>query len=219
MGRNWAVRLIPVLVVFGFFNCSADLFFRMEADKTIIHMGEEVTVRILAYASETVPGNGLNVWQLDMDVAPEYNGVIAVQTDASGTAMIDLIAPVPYDAQASGWDHSSVNSLVSGNLRQLGVSTLTAPQVSDTAVGGYSVLAEVTIVGVVSGTAVCNLTNHLLGLGFYGILADGTYYDVTSGNLHFDAANSDNVFTVMPEPGSFLLLTSLGAVILRCRKK
>ncbi|MFH1616696.1 MAG: carboxypeptidase regulatory-like domain-containing protein [Planctomycetota bacterium] len=191
---------VSMLVMVVCVNCCADLIFRLAADKTTLAVGEETILRILAFSEEAVPGNGLNVWQLDIDTNSQYDGVIAVKTGADGNAVVNLLAPAPYDPEASGWNKESVNDPVTSNLRQLGISTVNAPQASDTAVGQFSVLAEVTVVALADGTAVCSLTNHPLGLGFYGVLADGTYYDATMGNLYFDADNSDTVFNVQTDP-------------------
>jgi hypothetical protein len=61
------------------------------------------------------------------------------------------------------------------------------------------------------------------GLGFFGILRDynpmsmptwGNYLDGT-----FDAASSNRVFTIVPEPATLALLGGLGFISLRSRRR
>jgi len=188
---------------------SADLIFVMTATKNVLAVGEEATIGIWAYAEEAAGLNGLNVWQLDMVV--DVDGVVEVKTTPS--TEISLIAPAPYDTDASGWD--SVNSPLSGNVLELGMSTLVYAQDSDTGVGDFSLLAEITIKGIGAGQVTYNLIDNGT-MGFYGILRDGEYYDINNGNLEFRPGN--NVFTVAPEPSCLILLATMAGFALRSRK-
>jgi hypothetical protein len=106
----------------------------------------------------------------------------------------------------------------------LGATLATTPDDSDTGVGGFTLLVEVTIEGIAPGTVEYNLVDALeLGGGFYGVLRDyfeegpaGNYYDIMDGNLQFVSGN--NVFTVVPEPGSLLIMAFITGLALRNRR-
>jgi hypothetical protein len=88
-------------------------------------------------------------------------------------------------------------------------------------VGGFTLLANITIQAVGAGEVTYDLTGDTAG--FYVWLRDyfvtgptGNEYDAT-----FDAPYKavfqpgDNVFTVVPEPGSFVLLATMAGLALR----
>lgn len=211
MINNKASFVFLVILLLLFFNgaSSASLVFRMTATDNTLIVGQEATIGIWAYAEEAAGLNGLNVWQFDMVV--DTSNVIAVKTDG-GTA-IDLIAPSPMDETMPGW--SSVNSLLSGNVLELGAVTLDSPQDSDTGVGDFSLLAEITIVAIGQGQATYDLIDNGTA-GFYGILRDGGYYDINIANLEFRPGS--NVFTVIPEPASLVIMAIMTGFALRSRR-
>ncbi|MGA1979737.1 MAG: PEP-CTERM sorting domain-containing protein [Sedimentisphaerales bacterium] len=216
-------------LVLLFFNAvsSADLLFQMTATKNTLAVGEEVTIGIWANIEEQTTGlNGLNLWQLDM--VADVPSVVKVKTDGtkSGTE-INFIAPSPRDLDGTGW--TSINkdldaNVFEGNVLGLGATIASMPDDSDTGVGGFTLLVEVTIEGIAPGTVEYNLVDALgVGGGFYGVLRDyfeegptGNYYDIMDGNLRFVSGN--NVFTVVPEPASVVLFAIASAFALRRRK-
>jgi len=209
------IVLLGVLVAFLVVPCSANLVFQMTATQNALQVGQEATIGIWAKADEASGLNGLNVWQLDM--VTNLDGVVEVKT--APDPVISLIAPAPYDATGSGW--GSVNSPSSGNVLELGMSTVNNGQDSDTGVGVLSLLAEITIVAI--GNVGDEVTYDLIDngtLGFYGILKDGTYYDIGMGNLSFDSSNNNNVFTIVaPEPGSLTILAVMSGLAMRRRRQ
>jgi len=198
-------------LAFHFFNAVsfAGLLFQITATKNTLTPGEEATISIWAYIEEELEeGNGLNVWQLDMAV--NTDGVVQVSADPV------LIAPTPIDP-ASGW--LSLNTDSTGNVYGLGVFT-PGPQDSDTGVGGFSLLAQVTIeaIGAVGEQVTYELTDYTHTTGFWGALRDDTMMPsyVYPDNVQFLPGN--NVFTVVPEPGSLLIMALMAGLALRSRK-
>lgn len=197
-------------LAFHFFNAVsfADLLFQMSATKNTLAIGEKATISIWAYIEEEVEeGNGLNAWQLDMVV--DTDGVVQVSADPC------LIAPPPIDP-ASGW--LSLNADSTGNVYGLGAFT-EGRTYSDTGVGGFSLLAQVTIeaIGAVGEQVTYELTDcHTTG--FFGALRDDemTPSYVYPNNIQFLSGN--NVFTVVPEPGSLLIMAFMAGFALRSRK-
>jgi len=193
-----------------FFNAVsfANLLFQMTATQNTLTVGEEATIGIWANIEEEPNGlNGLNLWQLDM--VADVPDVVKVKTDGTipGTE-IDFIAPSPQDPDGTGW--ASVNqdldtNVFEGNVLGLGATLATMPDDSDTGVGGYTLLVEVTIEGIASGTVEYDLVEE-----------EGNYYDIMDGNLQFVPGN--NVFTVVPEPGSLLIMALMAGLALKSRK-
>ena len=201
------------MFVILFFNAvsSADLLFQITADKYSLTPGEEATISIWAHIEEDVgEGNGLKVLQLDMIV--DTDGVVQVSANPV------LIAPTPIDS-GSGWS-LPLNEDKTGNIYALGVYT-PGPTYSNTGIGGFSMLAQITIQA--TGTAGQQVTYQLTDDGhggFFGGLRDdtsGPSYDYTYlGNIEFLSGN--NVFTIVPEPASLLIMTFMAGFALRSRR-
>ncbi len=200
-----------VAFILHFFNAvsSADLLFQITATKNTLTPGEEATISIWARIEEEVAtGNGLNAWQLDMVV--DTSGV--VQADAN-----ILIAPTPI-AAGSGWLSSNVDS--TGNVYGLGVFT-PGPTYSDTGIGDFSLLAQVTIeaIGTAGQQVTYILTDYTETTGFWGSLPDdesGPSYNYPD-NVQFLPGN--NVFTIVPEPSSLLIMAFMAGFALRSHKR
>ncbi|MDD5065087.1 MAG: hypothetical protein PHQ35_10085 [Phycisphaerae bacterium] len=199
-------------LVLLFFNAvsSANLLFQITADKNTLAFGEEATISIWAHIEEEVEaGNGLNVWQLDMVV--DTDGVVQVNADPV------LIAPTPI-AAGSGW--SSLNADKNGNIYALGVFT-PGPTDSNTGIGGFSLLAQVTIeaIGNVGEQVTYELTDYTHTTGFFGVLRDdeGMPSYMYPDNIQFLPGN--NVFTIVaPEPGSLLIMAVITGLAFRSRR-
>jgi hypothetical protein len=199
-------------LVLLFFNAvsSADLLFQITATKNTLTPGEEATVSIWARIEEELQeGYGLNVWQLDMVV--DTDGVVQVNADPV------LIAPTPIDS-GSGW--SSLNADKTGNIYALGVFT-PGPTSSNTGIGGFSLLAQVTIkaIGTVGEQVTYELTDDNHG-GFFGALRNDMITMMPSyvypDNVQFLPGN--NVFTIVPEPASLLIMAFITGLALRSRR-
>jgi hypothetical protein len=198
-------------LAFHFFNAVsfADLLFQMSATKNTLAIGEEATISIWAYIEEELEeGYGLNAWQLDMVV--DTDSVVRVSADPC------LIAPTPKDP-LSGW--SSLNADSTGNVYGLGVFT-EGRTYSDTGIGGFSLLAQITIeaIGAVGEQVTYELTDYTQTTGFWGALRDDEMMPsyVYPDNVQFLPGN--NVFTVVPEPGSLLIMAFMAGFALRSRK-
>jgi hypothetical protein len=224
---------LSVLILFCLCSMSfADLtdptlVFKMTADKTVLSPGEETTVHVWAWiytpAGIEKPHNGLDTWQLDLSVD---------NTDVIQIVGINLLAPDP-DPVWSGWDHASLNNPVTGEVREVVVSQQIVGAPSDIGVGiddnidnhaNYSEIFNLTIRAQTvpfAQMATYTLMDDGGGL-FYGAIADGTEFENDSpsafGGVDFYGAGSDNVFTVVPEPGTFVLLATAAAFAIRRRR-
>lgn len=209
---------------------SAALSFKMTCDKgdrghliTGLEIGEKVNVHVWAWVNDSraEPNNGLDTWQMDMDV--DNTGVIKI-TKTGSVANITLIAPDP-DPGWSGWDEASVNNEgtpyfgATGEVREVVVIQNAVGAPSYTGVGGYSEIFSLQIEALGAGTATYTLKKFTDGL-FLGILADGTEfdYDDDPSSVYFDATVSEHVFTVVPEPGSLLIMAFMAGFALRSHK-
>lgn len=228
------LRLVCFAVLaLHFFNAVsfAGLVFKMTADQgdlghpiTALGVGEKVNVHVWAWVDDAIaePDNGLDTWQMDLDV--DNTGVIQI-TKTSGVANIILIAPDP-DPDWSGWDEDSVNNEgdpyfgATGEVREVVVTQEVVGAPSYTGVGGYSEIFSFQIEALEVGTTTYTLKKNFPDGLFLGILADGTEfdYDIDPESVYFDAPSSDNVFTVVPEPGSLLIMTLMAGFALKSRK-
>ena len=152
---------------------------RVNASNPNLMIGYNTTVQILGWANDPVAVgvNGLNGWELSAEIPSIENNRIAVATDGSGDPVIQYIAPENYYiGTCSSW-----NTPVTGDIEGMAVLTF-GPVDSTTGVGGYSLLAEFTVVGVSRGTA-----TYTVG----GDLFDGWLRDSTLLPGVFDAAGSN----------------------------
>ncbi len=190
------------------------LHYKMMAPTTDLTIGQAITVTVSAWIEGGTGTNGLDTWQLDLDV--DSSGVIAI-TENAGVANINLIAPDP-DPTFSGWDAMSVNNPETGEVRQIAVSQNTVGAPSLTGIGGYSDVFTFEIVALAPGV-VTYLLGDFGGTGFFAFTADDDYYDGT--NSVFDTDLSDNVFTItaVPEPASIVLFMFAGITAALKRKK
>lgn len=221
MTRKYAVRCLFILICLAIASpCSANLLkFKMVSDNTELLIGETATVSVQAWIDSDygTAGNGLDTWALDLDV--DTSGVIGI-TETDGEADIDLIAPDP-DFMWSGWNSSSINSPVTGEAREIAVSQVSVGASSDTGIGGYSELFSFQVEALAEGTATYTIKDDGGGL-FFAFLADGIWFEndiFADGGVYFDAAASDNVFTVVPEPCSLIIMSGLSLVALRRRRR
>ncbi len=202
-------------LVFSLYSTScADLIFTMTADDYTLEVGQEATITIWAEITDTLdPGNGLNSWQLDMVV--DTGGVVEVSSDPV------FVQPEPdfWDLSFSGW--LSYNTDATGNVYGLGAIT-DGPTDSDVGIS-FLALAEVTIEAI--GTVGQQVEYQLAadpdgGNSFFGGLRDDTIsptYNIISGNLEFQSGN--NVFTIVPEPGSLMIMSIMAGLAALKRRK
>ena len=186
--------LVASLIVFLSISCSAGLVIQMAADDSSLNLGQTTVVHVSAWVDDPVATgtNGLVVWQ--MDLAVDNAGVV-------GASNFNIVAPV--DIFDSGSSTNALTGEVSGYVLKDDDSTSTV------GVGGFTEIFTFEVTGLAVGTVEYSIGNELLG-----DLADFTPFDISSGTAQFDTVNSDNVFTVVPEPATILLF-SLGALALR----
>lgn len=184
------------------------LSFKMTADKTTLAVGQTAVVSLLAYAEEAVGTNGLNSWQLSAFV--------------SGTGQLKVVegslsVVKPFSAEVLT---TSINTPL-GSIRDLSLTAIQARVDSTLGVGDYQKIAEFTVEALVPGQVVYTLGDG--GAGFGGILRDYNPADMnTWGNLlegFFNEAQSQRVFTIVPEPASLLLFGALGMAAVRTRRR
>jgi len=220
MGIKLSRRFLCVVFLVAVFTdiSSADLIFKITADKYALAVGEEAVISIFAKIDDedgVAQGYALNGWQLDMVVVDPnsdlLSGVVEVSKD-----------PIFIEPEAGFWDSASgwldLNSDATGNVYGLGAFT-SGPTDSNLCLGQFSELARVTIeaIGTVGQQVIYELTDYTQTTGFWGALRDDTSFPtyIYPDNVSFQPGN--NVFTIVPEPAS-LLLMALSTLLLRKRK-
>ena len=210
--------LICVSIVPTYGAVDEDVKFRMICSDTELLIGETTTVYVQAWVDSVygTTGNGLDTWQMDLGV--DTSGVIGI-TETGGDADIFLTAPDP-DPMWSDW--ASVNTPVTGEASEIAVSQVVLGASSATGVGGYSEIFSFQIEGLAEGTATYSIMDD--GGGLFAYLAgdewfeNGAHVDI-DGGVYFDALGSDNVFTVVPEPCSLMIMSGLSLIAFRRRRR
>jgi hypothetical protein len=185
----------------------AALSFKMTAEKTTLAVGETTVISLFAYAEEADGQNGLNSWQLSAFVSG--TGQLKV---AEGSLYV--VRPFAADVLTAG-----INT-PPGAIRDLSMTALQARVNSSLGVGGYQKIAEFMVEAVKAGSVVYALGDG--GAGFGGILRDydpvnpATWANMLEGV--FNEAESQRVFTIVPEPTSLVVFGLLGGVVLRTRR-
>ncbi len=163
------------------------------AGETTLNVGDDVVIQIQAqFDADPAPGNGVVFWELDflLDEILE-GGILTISS-------FDIFLPEGPAVITSGF--LAPNSPVQGAGEYFGIFAL--PHPSDVCIGGYDLLAEVTLSGIGEGTLDYELGNFSIGGNDNGSGASLTGY--------FNANGSDTVFTVVPEPASLLVLAGMG---------
>ena len=222
--------ILLFLCSMSFAELDTSLVFKMTADKTDLLPGEQTTVRIWAWiydpAGVQLPDNGLEAWQTDLSV--DNTGVIQI------LGGINFVAPDPAPGWST-WDAGSVNSPITGEIRQVQTVQQVWGAPSYTGVGvdndidnqlNYSEIFNFTIEALSTATLGSQATYTLMNDGgglFFGYLTDGTSFDnddvLAYGGVYFYDTGSENIFTIIPEPASIVLLTTAAAFALRRRKR
>lgn len=210
--KLWGAFLV-LLFLLSFNSVSlANLIFKMEADKYTLGIGDTAIIGISAKIEEEPSGtNGINLWQLDM--IADYDKVTV--TD------VEVVEPSPLDPLLGEYVYVNrdpadpENVVFDGNILGLGGGLDGAFAPTTVGVGGFTLLANITIQGLSLGTVEYSLTDAYT-TGFYAYLADMTYYDIDNGDITFQQGN--NVFEVVPEPSSLVIMTIMAGLALRRRK-
>ncbi|MFH1370151.1 MAG: PEP-CTERM sorting domain-containing protein [Planctomycetota bacterium] len=224
-----SVIILLCLCSISFAGLDPSLVFKMTADKTDLLPGEQTTVHVWAWIYDTAGvqllDNGLEAWQTDLSV--DNTGVIQI------VGGINFLAPDPAPGW-SQWDAGSVNSPITGEIRQVQTIQQVWGAPSYTGVGvdndidnplNYSEIFNFTIEAI-SSIADSKATYTLMDDGgglFYGYLTDGTSFDNDDlsayGGVYFYDTGSANVFTIVPEPASMVLFVTAAAFAMRRRKR
>jgi len=207
------------IVLFVNYAAADTLHFKMTASKTTLTVGEGVTVTVSAWVDDPMasPNNGLITWQADLSV--DNTGVVEI-TKTGSVADITLLAPSDRDPTFSGWNSTSVNSPITGEVREVVAIQNNISNPSYVGVGGYTDIFTFNIKALANGAATYTICDDGGGL-FFGMLGDLTEYDnsVTPGSVVFDAQNSNNTFTVIPEPTTLAIFVCAGLLAALRRKK
>lgn len=188
-------------------------------DEVLLSIGSLVTVDVWAWVDSEfgTTGNGLDTWQMDLGV--NTSGIIGITKtgEEDETANISRIAPNP-DLSYRGWD--SVNTPVTGEIKEVSVTQLVPGASSGTGIGGYSEIFSFQIEGLAEGIATYTIEDD--GGGLFAFLVGDEWFedDISAdGGVYFDALGSDNVFHVTPEPCSLMILSGLSLIGLRRRRR
>jgi hypothetical protein len=216
-----AFAFLSILVVLSINQAAAGiLHFKMTAPKTTLTVNEEVAVTVSAWVDDPIasPNNGLITWQVDLSV--NNTGILEI-TKTGTVADITLLAPPDQDTTFSTWDYESVNSPITGEVREVVVVQRIISNPSYVGVEEYTDIFTFNIQALSVGTAVYTIRDDGGGL-FFGMLVNRTEYDndVISGSVVFDASTSDHIFTVVsvPEPISLTIFAFAG-LLAALRKK
>ena len=196
--------LLAMIIIVSSIPCSANLIVKMTSDNTTLGIGETALVKVWAWADDpcAIGDNGLVLWQMDVDV--DIAGILDV-TDHQ------FVNPDPGDIFDSVWDYNPGT----GDFEAYALKD--DDTTSTIGVGDFTEIYNFEITALAAGTVEYTIGNTLGG-SFVGELVDYTYFDYDLGTAVFDAANSDNIFTVMPEPATISLFGLMGIFVLRRRK-
>lgn len=198
---------VGLLFIFISPSSFASLLFKMTADKTTLAVGETAVVSLLAYAEEADGLNGLNGWQLSAFVSG--TGTLKVVPGS-----LTVLRPFAADVLMA-----SINS-PSGDIRDLSLTAVQPRTDSTLGVGGYDKIAEFMVEAVAAGEVIYTLADG--GAGFGGVLRDYNPFDMDTWGYMlagvFNTAESDRVFTIVPEPASLAVLGVMGLVALKTRR-
>ncbi|MBN1796389.1 MAG: hypothetical protein JW804_06935 [Sedimentisphaerales bacterium] len=220
MKHNAIFLLISLLVLITFTATASDeLIFRMSADDyQLTSIGDTTTVYLEAYidGSESWADklNGINLWQLDLEV--DVDNVIEV---VAGT----FVYLEPYEVDLANSGYLGINTAAggkTGNIHSLHAGIKDWGD-SDAGIEFYTVFVQFDIRAIGEGTTEYSMDNFS-GLGWKASLRDDTpfgdpSYSDSLGNTLFTDEN--NQFTVIPEPCSLLMLSLMSITGLRIRRR
>lgn len=212
--RKVRVFLSILVCLFVVPICSAvvdeQVKFKMTCPNTELLLSEIATVTVWAWVDSAygTVGNGLDTWQLDLDV--DTTGVV-------GITGVSLIAPDP-DPAWSGY--FSINTPMTGEASSVAVNQVTIGASSETGIGGYSEIFSFEIEAIAEGVVTYTIDGD--EAGWFAYLSNGDWFENSAGadgGVYFDAAVSDNVFTVVPEPCSLMIMSGLSVLALGRRRR
>lgn len=178
---------------------SADLMFKMSADKDTLNVGETAVINISAKIKGSKKWadqyNGINVWQLDM--VSDSNDVIEATT-VTIFEPADLASFIPA--------YQALNLATDGSVIGLGGGIEPWPFDSQVAVGGWTLMAQVTIKAVGPGVVTYDLIDSGMGGGFYAYLRDDTAFnpptfDYNLNNINYGGNNNNSINVVSAPNG------------------
>ena len=221
MNKKLSGVFLVLLFLLSFSSLSfANAVFKIDASNYTLGIGDTEVIRLYASIEEQTSGqNGINLWQLDLFV--DVGGVVSV-TD------VEILQPAVPQLDPLIPSYVSINSLLSGNVLGMSGAALDPPKGSGVGVGGFTLLANITIEGLVPGQVTYDMGGDTLGFNAY--LRDfdwGLWEDLPGTNVYdstYDAPyiavfqEGNNVFEVVPEPSSLVIMTIMAGLALRRRK-
>ena len=128
---------------------------KLVAMDTRIAVGQETTLQVWGWADDPAAQgmNGIGGWDISLAVPSAENGILQVKPDPSNPTRpaITVLGPSPFDNYTSALTGVTFNTPYSGNVNWLGAVGTGGS--STTGVGGYSLLANITVKGLTYGTA------------------------------------------------------------------
>jgi hypothetical protein len=194
-------------------SSNAALVFKITSDQTLLTIGQTTTMHVWGWADDSAATgtNGLVDWELSLIV--NNGGVVEITKDGNVKGDITILAPSPFSTITPNWNQASVNATRTGQVS--GVNALRNPDdVSSTGIGDYSELFRFNIKAVGEGMVTYGMSNML------GDLVDfETAFDSGDGSAVFNAAESSNILTVVPEPTTLVILSGFGIAGFLSRRK
>jgi hypothetical protein len=205
--------MLCLLVLAGLSASSgAALVFKITSDQPQLTVGQTTAMRVWGWANDPLATgtNGLVDWWLSMKV--DNGGIIEITKSINLNGDITILAPSPLSTLAANWSYSSVNAVKTGQVSS--VNALRAPDnTSTTGIGAYTELFNFNIKALDEGTVTYTLDD------MFGDLVDKTPFDQGNGSAVFNALESSNVLTVVPEPATLILLSGFGIAGFMTRRK
>jgi hypothetical protein len=212
MKKSIVMLCIGVVVCLSV-SSEAALIFKVTSDRTALLVGETTTIHVWGWADDPAATgtNGLADWALDMVV--DNSGIVEITKGMNVNGDITILAPSPLSTLSPNWNYASVNLSKTGQV--VGVNALRNPDnESTTGIGTYTELFQFNIKAVTVGSVVYGMSNML------GDLADfETAFDFSDDSAVFNAAESSNVLTVVPEPATLVMLSGFGIAGFLTRRK
>jgi hypothetical protein len=201
-----------ILIYLSFLSIPAlcNVHYRMEITDDEIGIGQESTIQIYGWAQGAASGNGIVSWQLDLMLDALEDGIVTITNE---------VIEEPYPGFFFSKGSLFLNDPYDGAARAEGAFGIQATSdlgIGDGQLANYDLLASITVTGVSEGTVTYELGSYSTPLedNFFATLAD----DTKLTGLFEDTVSQVSI-TVVPEPGTLLMLSLISSAGLRRKQR